>query len=306
MVITVRINTLFYSFKQGIKNIWRNKMFSLASIATMAACIFMFGLFYILVSNFTSMVKDAEEGVAVTVFFNEGISDEQIQQIGDQIRSRAEVAKCDYLSADEAWENFKKVYFEGHEDLAEGFAQDNPLANSASYQIYLNDVSMQESLVTYLQSLDGVREVNQSEAVANTLTDFNKLIGYVSAGIILILLGVAVFLISNTVTVGISVRREEIAIMKLIGATDFLVRAPFIVEGIVIGLVGAAIPLALLYFMYDRIIIYISQKFSFIGSMMSFISTKTVFHTLIPVALLLGVGIGFFGSMITIRKHLKV
>ena len=306
MVITVRINTLFYSFKQGIKNIWRNKMFSLASVATMAACIFMFGLFYILVSNFTSMVKDAEEGVAVTVFFDEGISDEQIQQIGDQIRSRAEVAKCDYLSADEAWENFKKVYFEGHEDLAEGFAQDNPLANSASYQIYLNDVSMQESLVTYLQSLDGVREVNQSEAVANTLTDFNKLIGYVSAGIILILLGVAVFLISNTVTVGISVRREEIAIMKLIGATDFLVRAPFIVEGIVIGLVGAAIPLALLYFMYDRIIIYISQKFSFIGSMMSFISTKTVFHTLIPVALLLGVGIGFFGSMITIRKHLKV
>lgn len=306
MVITVRINTLFYSFKQGIKNIWRNKMFSLASIATMAACIFMFGLFYILVSNFTSMVKDAEEGVAVTVFFDEGISDDQIQQIGDQIRSRAEVAKCDYLSADEAWENFKKVYFEGHEDLAEGFAQDNPLANSASYQIYLNDVSMQESLVTYLQSLDGVREVNQSEAVANTLTDFNKLIGYVSAGIILILLGVAVFLISNTVTVGISVRREEIAIMKLIGATDFLVRAPFIVEGIVIGLVGAAIPLVLLYFMYDRIIIYISQKFSFIGSMMSFISTKTVFHTLIPVALLLGVGIGFFGSMITIRKHLKV
>ena len=306
MVITVRINTLFYSFKQGIKNIWRNKMFSLASIATMAACIFMFGLFYILVSNFTSMVKDAEEGVAVTVFFDEGISDEQIQQIGDQIKSRAEVAKCDYLSADEAWENFKKVYFEGHEDLAEGFAQDNPLANSASYQIYLNDVSMQESLVTYLQSLDGVREVNQSEAVANTLTDFNKLIGYVSAGIILILLGVAVFLISNTVTVGISVRLEEIAIMKLIGATDFLVRAPFIVEGIVIGLVGAAIPLALLYFMYDRIIIYISQKFSFIGSMMSFISTKTVFHTLIPVALLLGVGIGFFGSMITIRKHLKV
>lgn len=306
MVITVRINTLFYSFKQGIKNIWRNKMFSLASIATMAACIFMFGLFYVIVSNFTSMVKDAEEGVAVTVFFDEGISDEQIQQIGDQIRSRAEVAKCDYLSADEAWENFKKVYFEGHEDLAEGFAKDNPLANSASYQIYLNDVSMQESLVTYLQSLDGVREVNQSEAVANTLTDFNKLIGYVSAGIILILLGVAVFLISNTVTVGISVRREEIAIMKLIGATDFLVRAPFIVEGIVIGLVGAAIPLVLLYFMYDRIIIYISQKFSFIGSMMSFISTKTVFHTLIPVALLLGVGIGFFGSMITIRKHLKV
>ena len=281
-------------------------MFSLASIATMSACIFMFGLFYIIVTNFTAMVKDAEEGVAVTVLFDNDVTDEQISQIGEQIKSRAEVAKCVYQSAEEAWDSFKTEYFEGHEDLADGFAEDNPLANSANYQIYLNDVSMQSSLVTYLESLDGVRQVNQSETVAKTLTDFNRLIGYVSAGIILILLGVAVFLISNTVTVGISVRREEIAIMKLIGATDFLVRAPFIVEGILIGLIGAAIPLALLYSLYDRIILYISEKFKFIGSMMNFISTGTLFHTLIPIALVLGVGIGFFGSMITIRKHLKV
>ncbi len=109
----------------------------------------------------------------------------------------------------------------------------------------MNDISMQQTLVTYLQSVDGIREVKQSAVVANTLTDFNKLIGYVSAGIIIILLGVAVFLISNTITVGISVRREEIGIMKLIGATDYFVRAPFVVEGIVIGLIGAAIPLGI-------------------------------------------------------------
>ena len=102
---------------------------------------------------------------------------------------------------------------------------------------------MQGTLVNYINGLDGVRKVNQSKDVANTLTDFNKLISYVSAGIILILLCVAVFLISNTVATGIAVRKEEIGIMKLIGATDFLVRAPFVVEGIVIGFVGAAIPL---------------------------------------------------------------
>ena len=180
------------------------------------------------------------------------------------------------------------------------------LANSANYQIYLNDVSMQSSLVTYLESLPGVREVKQSELVANTLSDFNKLVGYISGGIILILLCVAVFLISNTVTVGISVRKEEIAIMKLIGAADYLVRAPFVVEGVLIGLMGAAIPLVLLYFLYQRIIVYIADKFNFIGSMLEFIPAHTVFRTLIPVGIFLGVGIGFLGSRLTIRKHLKV
>ena len=302
----MRISTFFYTIKQGLVNIWKNKMFSLASIATMTACIFLFGLFYTIVMNFQSMVKDAESGVAVTVFFDEGISQEKIDEIGEEIRSRVEVSKIEFTSADEAWESFKEIYFEGNEKVAESFAGDNPLANHASYAIYMNDISMQSALVTYLESLDGVREVHKSEMVANTLTDFNSLIGYISAGIILILLGVAVFLISNTITVGISVRREEIGIMKLIGATDYFVRAPFVVEGIVIGLVGAAIPLGILYVLYEKVIVYIADRFSFIGSMMNFLSADEVFHTLVPVALALGVGIGFIGSRITIRKHLKV
>ena len=302
----MRISTFFYTIKQGLKNIWKNKMFSLASIATMTACIFLFGLFYTIVTNFQSMVKDAESGVAVTVFFDEGISQDKIDEIGDLIRARAEVSNLEFVSADDAWDSFKQTYFEGNEAAAESFAGDNPLANDASYSIYMNDISMQQTLVTYLQSVDGIREVKQSAVVANTLTDFNKLIGYVSAGIIIILLGVAVFLISNTITVSISVRREEIGIMKLIGATDYFVRAPFVVEGIVIGLIGAAIPLGVLYFMYQKIIVYIAAKFNFIGSMIVFEPVKVVFRTLIPVALILGVGIGFIGSRITIRKHLKV
>ena len=302
----MKINTFFYSVKQGFKNIFRNKMFSLASIATMAACIFMFGLFYIIITNFTSTVHSIEKGVSVTVFFDKGLSEGEIKSIGDQIAKRAEVSRMEYVSAEDAWNAFKDVYFEGKEDLAEGFAGDNPLANSAHYQIYLSDVSMQNSLVTYLKTIDGVREVKESAKVANTLTDFNHLVGYVSAGIILILLCVAVFLISNTVTVGISVRKEEIAIMKLIGATDYLVRAPFIVEGMFIGLIGATIPLLLLYFMYQKIIVYLADKFNFIGSMINFVPVHTVFKTLIPVAVILSVGIGFLGSRLTIRKHLKV
>lgn len=302
----MRISTFFYTMKQGLVNIWKNKMFSLVSIATMTACIFLFGIFYMIVTNFQAMVKDAEAGVAVTVLFDEGISEQRIEEIGELIDARVEVSNYEFTSAQDAWNSFKEIYFEGNEAAAESFAGDNPLANSASYSIYMNDISMQQTLVTYLESIDGVREVKKSETVANTLTDFNSLIGYISAGIILILLGVAVFLISNTITVGISVRREEIGIMKLIGATDYFVRAPFVVEGIVIGLIGAAIPLGILYALYGKIILYIGEKFSFIGSMMKFLTTEEVFHTLVPVALILGVGIGFIGSRITIRKHLKV
>jgi len=305
VIIAMKINTFFYSIGQGLKNIGRNRMFSLASVATMAACIFMFGIFYILVTNVSAMVKEAQEGVAITVFFDEGLETERMEEIGKDISKRTEVRQIVFVSAEEAWEEFQKVYFEGNEEYAAGFSE-NPLANSANYEVYLKDVSQQTGLVNYLKSIDGVRDVKQSQSVAETLTEFNKILSLISTGIILILLCVAIFLISNTVAVGISVRKEEIAIMKLIGATDFLVRFPFVVEGIVIGLVGAAIPLVLLYAMYDRIVLYVAEKFSLIGSLLEFVSPHELFQMLTPIALLLGVGIGFLGSIWTIRKHLKV
>lgn len=107
-------------------------------------------------------------------------------------------------------------------------------------------------------------------------------------------------------TTGIAVRKDEIGIMKLIGATDYFVRAPFVVEGVLIGLIGSVVPLALLYFLYRKVVFYISDKFSFLSSLLNFLPAQKVFHTLVPVGLVLGVGIGFLGSWITIRKHLKV
>lgn len=305
-VTAMRISSFVYTFRQGLKNIWRNKIFSLASIATMSACIFLFGLFYSIVVNFQSIVREVESGVAVTVFFDDDITEERIREIGDIIDKRIEVAEKKFVSADEAWANFREVYLSGAEDLMDVFDEDNPLAHSAHYEIYLTDVALQSDLVTYLNSVDGIQTVRSSELAGNILTDFNRLIGYVSAGVILILLGVAVFLISNTVTTGITVRREEIAIMKLIGATDYFVRSPFIVEGIIIGFVGSAIPLILLYFMYSKLIVYMADKFTWLSSMLNFLPVNQVFSTLVPVALLLGVGIGFLGSRMTIRKHLDV
>ncbi|MFV0466976.1 MAG: permease-like cell division protein FtsX [Lachnospiraceae bacterium] len=302
----MRFNTIVYTIKQGFTNIFKNKMFSLASMTTMAACIFMFGIFYSIVTNFSAMVDNAEQNVSITVFFDEGIGQEQIDVIGFAIGGRSEVASYRFISAEEAWSSFKEDYFGDSEGLADGFAEDNPLANSASYEIYLNDVSKQAELVTYLEGLEGVREVRKSEIAANTLSDFNRLLGYISIGIIAILLFVAVFLISNTITTGITVRKEEIAIMKLIGATDFFVRAPFMVEGVIIGLVGSSLPLVILYLMYNRMIIYVAEKFSFLNNLIQFKPAGEVFEVLVPVALALGFGIGFIGSRLTLHRHLKV
>lgn len=298
----MRISTFFYTIKQGFRNIFRNKLFSLASIATITACLFMFGIFYSVVVNLQNMVQNAEEGVCVTVFFENGTDDAAIQEIGQKIAGRMEVSDVEYISADQAWEDWKADY---PPEYAEGFTE-NPLENCANYRIYLSDVSMQDSLVTYLESMPEIRKVNRSQLTADVLTGFNSLLGYVSIGLIAILLGVSVFLISNTVTIGINVRREEITIMKYIGATDFFVRSPFVVEGILIGLVGAGIPLAIIYFVYNKAVAYVLDRFSILTNLLTFLPVKEIFHILLPLSLGIGVGIGFLGSFITVRKHLRV
>ena len=303
-VMTMRISTFLYTLRQGAKNIWKNKMFSLASIATMSACIFLFGVFYSVVVNFQNVVREVESGVAITVFFVDGASQEQMDEIGVQIGKRVEVSKKVFVSAEQAWDEFQKVYFEGAEEMAEGFTNDNPLANSAHYEVYMNDISMQQSLVTFIQSLDGVKEVKSSDLAANTLTDFNRLIGYVSAGIILILLCVAVFLISNTVTIGIAVRREEIAIMRMVGATNSFIRLPFVVQGFLLGIIAAAVAFFLEWGLYDLF----SAKIASIDTMrlVSMVPFQDVLIVMVIFYAVTGFCVGVFGSLMSIRKFLKV
>lgn len=296
-------------------------MFSLASIATMSACIFLFGLFFSILVNFQYIIKSAEEGVAITVFFNDDATEEQKKEIGEQLESRDDVSEVKYVSADDAWAEFQKEYFGDNPELAEGFKDDNPLAGSDNYEVYMKTVkgddkdliarskslsATQQDLVKFAQSLDGVRQVNKSDVVANTLSSVNMLVAYVSIAIIAILLGVSIFLISNTVTTGITVRKEEIAIMKYIGAKDFVVRSPFVIEGLIIGLFGAVIPLALLYFLYDKAVVYIMEKFSILKNIITFLPVGNVYIYLLPIGLAMGIGIGFLGSYFTVRKHLRV
>lgn len=217
--------------------------------------------------------------------------------------ARPEVKDVYYVSPEEAWESFSKDYF--GDEYAAGFTE-NPLQYSDNFQIYMNDVSMQNALVTYVKLLNNVRKVNQSAITANMLSGMNSLVSYVTIAIIALLLFVSIFLISNTVMIGISVRKEEISIMKYIGATDFFVRAPFVVEGMMIGLIGSLIPLAIIYELYNQVILYVSERFSMLDSLLHFLDIKEVFSILAPVSMGIGVGIGLLGSIVTVRRHLRV
>ena len=302
----MRISTFIYCLKQGMSNIGRNLLHSLASTATISACIFLFCLFFAIIGNVRHFAMEAETTVGITVFFDESLSEDEILAIGDQIQARSEVAEMNYISAQEAWESFKTEYFGDMEELAEGFAEDNPLAGSASFEIFLKDISLQDQMVEYLNSIEGVRKVNYSNAAAAGLNSLNRIIGAVSAVIIGVLLAVAVFLISNTISVAAAFRKQENEIMKLIGATNDMIRAPFVVEGLLIGLVGAAIPLAAVFFLYRETADYVTAHYVIMTGIFTPVPIQEMMPVMTAVALALGGGIGFFGSFFTIRKHLRV
>lgn len=256
------MKTLGYGIKQGFKNIVQNKIFSLVAIGTIAICLFLLGLFYALLSNFQHMMYNVESNVGLTVFFDSGIEPEEIDSLGEQIRKLDGVETVDYISPTEAWKKFQKEMYQGKENLEDTFGDENPLQDSASFEITLTRVSKQAKVSKEIKEMKGIRKVNGSSTVAKSLSSANMLVAYVSATIIGLLLLVSVFLINNAVATGIRVRKDEISIIKMIGATDGFIRAPFLVEGLVIGLIGAIIPIIVLWVLYERVIQFVLEHFS--------------------------------------------
>ena len=301
------MSSFLYGIKQGIKNVFRNRLFSLASIGTITACLFIFGIFYCMVMNFQHIFSEVETTVGVTVFFDEGVEEDQILDIKSQIEKQDEVDNVHYTSADEAWKEYKeKAFPDTDQNILTNLDNDNPLASCASLEVYLKDAAMQQDLVDYIKGIDGVRSINASKSVADSFASFGRLLSYVSLAIIVILVGVAVFLISNTVMIGITVRHEEIAIMKYLGATDFFVRAPFLIEGMLIGLIGSLIPVCVLKVLYEKVVSFMTTEFTSLSRFMTFLPSGEIFRVLIPISLIIGLGIGFIGSYVTLIKHIRV
>ena len=299
------MRNIFFLIGRGLRNIFKNPMTSFFSLLIMVTTIFLFCTSYATLINIRSVVRQAEDSVGITVFFDEGLSEAEIRRIGEGIGAREEVSRMVFTSAEDAWENFKQIYFKGNEDLADGFIDDNPLANSASYEVFLARLADQQDFVEYLESIEGVRKVNASNLLAEGLSNLGRIIEFVTMVVLAVLFIISVMLISNSVSVAIAMREDEIHIMRYIGATNRFIRFPFVLEGMIIGLIGAAIPLAAVWYFYDPVVHDLSKRLMAFGTLLNFLKRGEVFKTLLPVALLLSIGIGIAGSIFSMRRHLK-
>ena len=299
------MRNFFFLVSRGIRNIFKNPMISFFSLLIMVTTIFLFCTSYATLANIRSVVRQAEDSVGITIFFDEGLTEAEIRRIGEEIGAREEVSRMVYTSAEDAWENFKDIYFKGNEELADGFIDDNPLANSASYEVFLVHITGQQAFAEYLESIKGVRKVNASNLLAEGLSNLGSIIEAVTVVVVAVLLIISVMLISNSISVAIAMRKDEIHIMRYIGATNRFIRFPFVLEGMILGFVGAAIPLAVVWFYYDPVVQELSRRLMAFGTLLNFLKRGEVFKTLLPIALFLGIGIGVIGSIFSMRRHLK-
>lgn len=302
----MKIQMIAWTIAQGFKNILRNKLISLVSLLTMSVSIFLFSMFLVLFLNFESTIRYIQRDICMTVFFNKDAQAEEIKDIGEKILANDKTDRLEYTSSNDAWDDFLEDYFGNDEEIRELFKEDNPLKYSSSYTVYPKDVSMQTELAEYIRGLKGVRQVNESVKIAELFSDFRTAAGSVTAFIMAVLVCVSVFLIGSTIAQGIVKRKNEIRIMKFCGATELMIRGQFLVEGILIGLIGSSVPLIVVIQLYKKMDKYLMENYTMLVAYIKPVGLETVFHYLIPSVFLIGIGIGYIGSRFAMHKYLKI
>lgn len=302
--MAMKIKTLFYCLTKGINSLIKNRLMTVASISIIMASLFVVSVFYCVVVNLNFILDEFEHKIGIAVFFEETATENDILTLKNQLEIRDEVSSVEYISETEAWDTFKEEYFTGREELLEGFDDDNPLKGSASLQILFEDISKQDALISLLNEEAVVRYVKEAGEVTTVVQNVNRLVTYISIALIGVLTIVSLFIVSNTIRMAMTVRKREITIMRYIGAKNLMIRGPFIVEGVITGLIGAAIPLGIIYYFYDSVIQSLSIQFYLLRDFLVFLTIDELMSTLVPVVLITGAALGYLGSKLTVSKYL--
>jgi len=295
------IRNINYFIGEAFTSIWRNKLMSISSMATIASCVFIVVFSICLALNISHMFRQLEADTGVVVWIEDGMEREQVAELRAKILEIEYVSAVTYVSAADGLEHM--IQQQGNEDLRR-FEDNNPLR--AAFEVELTDTRQMDYVIAALGELDeyGAASVSYAGDVLSVFVAINNVITVVSVMIILVLGVLSVVIVMNTIKLTVNNRRNEISIMKYVGATDMFVRWPFIIEGILIGLIGAIVPVAIVGLLYNGAI---SAAYSTLQFMDGFITLRTagqIFPFLAPAALLIGAGIGFAGSVVSIRKYL--
>lgn len=296
----MKINTLKYFAIDSLKSLKRNRTISFASAATVAATLFILGVFLLTALDVQQVIKDVESRVEIKVFLNKDITIGQEKELETKIKGMSEVVDVKYETKAEAMKNFKEQIGKNNEALLEGLEKDNPLPDA--YIVKVKDPEMVSKVVESVKDMKGIYEIQEGKKIVDRIIAITKTIKWIGMGLFAILIGVSLFLIGNTIKITVYSRRREIGIMKYIGATDWFIRWPFIIEGMIIGIAGAIVGCILLYYGYS--IVY--TKVSTTMFLIKLVEPKYVLSTISWQFGLLGILIGSIGSILSIRKFLAV
>ena len=299
----MRYNVIGYLLSEGFRNVLKNKKSTGASLMIMCATMLIFGLFFLIGENVNHMMKEVESEQGMQVFMYKDATEEQIQKLEDDIKALDNIAKVTHVTKEEGLNSIKKRFGENAK-LLDVYLENNPLGDS--FVVQLTDLSKSEEVKTNIENLDNIKEITAKDKVVNALVSIANGIKIISAVILVLLIVISVFIIANTIKLTVHARRKEISIMKYVGATNGFIRWPFIVEGIIIGVVADLISILILGLTYNAIVdrIVTSAIASTMG--LSVLTFSSIFGMVITVYLGLGIGIGTLGSIISMRKYLEV
>ena len=300
----MKYSILGYFIGEGFANVFKNKKSTGASLMIMCATMIIFGVFLILGENINHFVSEVEQAQGIQVFATEEATDEQITELGEKIKTINGVNKIEYVSKEDALNQMKEK-FADNQDLLEGYEGENNIF-TASYVVTLTDLNLSTQVQDEISKLDYVKKITSSDETVSTLISLANGIKIVTGVILVLLIVISIFIIANTIKLTVHARRKEISIMKYVGATNGFIRWPFIVEGMIIGIISSLISIILVGLAYNFIAEQMvnSQFMKMMG--VSLVSFADMFSSIIFVYMLLGIGIGALGSIISMRKYLKV
>lgn len=292
-----------YLISEGFKSTFKQKKMTSASIIIMCATMFIFGLFFAIGENVNSVIKQVESQQGIQIYIKEEANDEEIERLGNEIKKINGVNKVDFVSKEDALNTVKSWFVEAPE-LLDVYDEENIFP--ASYFVTLTDLSLNEEVQAEIYKLDNVDTIESENNTINKLQELAKGIQIMTLVILALLIIISIFIISYTIKLTVHARRKEISIMKYVGATNSFIRGPFIVEGIIIGIISAVITLVILGLAYNGIINAIGSSAILNAISISLLSFSDMFYLVLTVYLGLGIGIGILGSTISMRKYLKV
>ncbi len=288
-----------YYVREGLSSVFVHGFTSLAAMLVIAACLMITGIFSLVAYNIDLQIRELEGKSEIVIYIDEEVSREDAKALGSRIKKIDNIKTADFVTKEQLFEDYLESLGEDAYVMEE-LREDNPLRDS--YQITMKDVSLHKETVEELEALDGVAASSSMQEVSDRLIQIRKVVNLISVTLVALLGAVSVFIIANTVKLAMFARKEEIAVMKMVGATNHFIRAPFVVEGMFLGMCAAL----LAFFVQWGVYAYVTKQLAAGTAILTMVGFGTVWQPVLGLMLAAGLVLGVGGSVITIRRFLKV